>query len=77
MQYKLGKRPQLYGEVKRLLRLKRWTENNVQNMISKLSGISGIDAQISSQQAMDAWLEFSPRWTRFVSDYPAVASQLI
>jgi hypothetical protein len=68
---------ELYGEVKRLLRLKRWTENNVQNMISKLSGISGIDAQISSEQAMDAWLDFSPRWTRFVSDHPAVASQLI
>ena len=68
---------ELYGEVKRLLRLKKWTEDNVQNMVSKLSSVSSIDAQISSQQAMDAWLKFNPRWTQFVSDHPAVASQLI
>jgi hypothetical protein len=68
---------ELYEEVERLLRLKTWTERSVQPMVAKLYGLSGIDARASSPKAFAAWLEFSPRWTRFVSDHPAIAAQLL
>jgi hypothetical protein len=67
---------EFYDEVKRLSRLKSWTEWDVQKLIAKLSGVSSIDARASSPEAFKAWMEFSDRWESFLCDHPAIAAKL-
>jgi hypothetical protein len=67
---------ELKDEMNRLMQLKRWTVTDVQGMVAALSSITSIDARASSPEAMNLYLRFQKRWSRFVADHPVIACRL-
>ncbi len=66
----------MLDEIKRLMVLEEWTEDETRAMVSIVTGVASIDARTSSSEALSAFFNFKPRWTRYLQDNPEIARKI-
>jgi hypothetical protein len=63
----------LASEVKRLMSLKEWKEDETKSMVPMMTRVASIDVHMSSQEGMAVFGEFKPCCDRYLLDNPVPA----